>query len=127
MSTPILRVARPTNHLQAIGKMYREGLGFQVIGSFDDHDGFDGIMLGYPQAPYHLEFTSKRGHQAPGSPSEDNLLVFYVADTGAWLRRSELMLTAGFKRVVAFNPYWDRSGHTYEDLDGYRVVIQNTA
>ena len=26
-----------------------------------------------------------------------------------------------------FNPYWDRSGRTFEDPDGYRVVIQRAS
>ena len=34
------------------------------------------------------------------------------------------MLAAGFKEVAAFNPYWDARGRTYEDRDGYRIVLQ---
>jgi hypothetical protein len=26
-------------------------------GRFEDHAGFDGVMLGEPGAPYHFEFT----------------------------------------------------------------------
>jgi hypothetical protein len=37
------------------------------------------------------------------------------------------MLTAGFSPVPAFNPYWDRNGKTFEDPDGYRIVLQNAA
>ncbi len=35
------------------------------------------------------------------------------------------MSTAGFKIVKSFNPYWDNSGKTFEDPEGYRVVLQN--
>jgi hypothetical protein len=35
------------------------------------------------------------------------------------------MTEAGFRQVASFNPYWDRRGRTYEDHDGYRVVLQN--
>jgi len=35
------------------------------------------------------------------------------------------MLAAGFRQVASFNPYWDRCGRTFEDFDGYRVVLQN--
>jgi hypothetical protein len=35
------------------------------------------------------------------------------------------MLGAGFVPVSAVNPYWDRDGVTFEDPDGYRVVLQN--
>ncbi|MET4696895.1 hypothetical protein [Endozoicomonas lisbonensis] len=30
-----------------------------------------------------------------------------------------------FIEVEAYNDYWDVSGKTYEDIDGYRVVLQN--
>jgi YycE-like protein len=29
--------------------------------------------------------------------------------------------------VKSFNPYWDGNGCTFEDPDGYRVVLQNAA
>jgi hypothetical protein len=35
------------------------------------------------------------------------------------------MIAAGFSPVAAFNPYWDTRGRTFEDDDGYRVVLQN--
>ena len=56
----VLRVARPTDHLAAIAEMYATGLDFTVLAQFEDHDGFDGIILGHPQQPYHLEFTTQR-------------------------------------------------------------------
>jgi prolyl oligopeptidase len=34
------------------------------------------------------------------------------------------MLAAGFKQVSSFNPYWETRGRTFEDPDGYRVVLQ---
>ena len=37
------------------------------------------------------------------------------------------MLAAGFAPVASYNPYWDSSGRTFEDLDGYRVVLQREA
>ncbi|MCF3947527.1 VOC family protein [Acidiphilium sp. AL] len=58
---PILRVARPTDRLEQVTRFYRDGLGFAEIGRFVDHDGFDGVVLGAPHAPYHLEFTHRRG------------------------------------------------------------------
>jgi hypothetical protein len=32
----------------------------------------------------------------------------------------------GCKPVRAFNPFWDRKGKTFEDSNGYRVVLQNS-
>lgn len=37
------------------------------------------------------------------------------------------MRDAGFDPVPSFNPYWDMSGVTFEDPDGYRVVLQRDA
>ena len=121
----VLRVARPTDHLDAVIRFYTEGIGLIVLGSFMDHEGFDGVMLGMPGASYHLEFTRKRGHAAGRAPTQDNLLVFYVSDKQEWLQATERMSAAGYQPVPSFNPYWDVSGQTYEDPDGYRVVIQN--
>ena len=118
-----LRVARATNDLKKIVEMYRLGLEMKLIGSFQDHDGFDGIMLGFPGSEYHLEFTEQKDHPAPIAFSPEDLLVFYVPNIDETQRLNEKMLTAGFKRVIAHNPYWDTCGSTYEDLEGFRIVL----
>ena len=119
-----LRVARPTDDLDALLPFYRDGLGLTVIYRFQDHAGFDGVMLGSAGAPYHFEFTRAEGHPAGRAPTADNLLVFYLPDEAEWRAAVERMRAAGFAPVPAFNPYWDRSGLTFEDADGYRVVLQ---
>lgn len=121
----VMRVARPTDNLSAIAEMYEQGLGFRRLGAFEGHAGFDGVMLGHPAHSYHLEFTHHHGETAGRAPTEDNLLVFYVPDENEWQDACNHMEMAGFKEVPALNPYWDIEGRTFEDLDGYRVVIQN--
>jgi len=120
-----LRVARPTDQLAAVVKFYREGLGFEVLYEFQDHDGFDGVMLGHKGAGYHLEFTRKRGHDAGKVPSQDNLLVFYIPDRTDWEKAAQRLEQVGYPPVPSFNPYWDIQGKTFEDPDGYRIVLQN--
>ena len=120
-----LRVARPTDDLAAVVKFYRDGLGFELLYEFKDHDGFDGVMLGRKGAAYHLEFTRKAGHNAGRAPTQDNLLVFYLPDEAEWKAAVTRLEKAGHKPVRAFNPYWDKKGTTFEDPDGYRVVLQN--
>lgn len=122
-----LRVARPTDRLDEVVRFYTVGLGLDVIGSFRDHDEFDGVMVGRSDAPYHLEFTSKRGHKAGIAPTSDNLLVFYLPDAQVWQAAVDRMLAAGYVSTPSFNPYWDRTGLTFEDPDGYRVVLQNAS
>jgi hypothetical protein len=123
---PHLRVARPTDNLEPIAAMYREGLDLETLGHFEDHDGFDGVILGAPGCSYHLEFTSRRGHAAGTAPNQDNLLVVYLPDPDEWRSGCEKMVSAGFRQVPSCNPYWDRKGATFEDLDGYRIVLQNS-
>ena len=123
---PVMRVARPTDNLTTIKNMYINGLGFVLLGEFTDHDGFDGVMLGQPNAPYHLEFIAKAGHTVGTAPTQDNLLVFYIPEQDEWEEHCQKMRQAGFIEVPSFNPYWDVQGKTFEDVDGYRVVLQNT-
>lgn len=65
--------------------MYVSGLGFEVIGEFKDHDGFDRIIVGHPHQPYHLEFTHHSGVLVGSAPTKDNLLVFYIPVKEDWL------------------------------------------
>ena len=120
-----LRIARPVSNLPRTEAMYRAGLGWQVLGSFRDHGGFDGVMLGDPAADHHVEFTHCRSHPiAPATTAED-LLVLYVPDAGEWAQRCAALVAAGFVEVEAFNPYWSTHGRTFADADGYRLVLQN--
>jgi len=122
---PKLRVARPTDDIDALIPFYRDGLGLTVLGRFQEHDGFDGIMFGAASSPYHFEFTRAHGHLAGRAPSRDHLIIFYLPDAEAWRGAVERLGNAGFDPVASFNPYWDRRGVTFEDPDGYRVVLQN--
>jgi hypothetical protein len=104
--------------------MYKSGLGLTELGGFRDHEGFDGVMLGEPESDFHLEFTFCRHHQIRPTPTKEDLLVFYIPDDEAWSKRCAALSSAGFAEVQSFNPYWSRRGRTFEDPDGYRVVIQ---
>lgn len=119
-----LRVARPVSALDRSVAMYRHGLGLAEIGRFHDHAGFDGVLLGKPGGPYHFEFTYCRAHPVAPRPTAEDLIVFYLPDLADWQRTCAAMLRAGFSRAASFNPYWEQRGSTFEDHDGYRVVLQ---
>jgi hypothetical protein len=122
-----MRVARPTDNLAAIAEMYAKGLGFDVLAEFEDHRGFNGVILGHPKQSCHIEFTSQRGHKVGKAPTRDHLLVFYIPDKNDWEAGCAQMISAGFREIPSYNPYWDLHGRTFEDIDGYRVVLQNAA
>lgn len=119
----VLRIARPTDNIRQIAQMYQQGLGFELLGQFEDHQGFDGVIIGHPTHHYHLEFTHHRGTWVGRAPTQDNLLVFYIPNAEEWQRQCEQMEQAGFVKVASYNPYWDQTGSTFEDADGYRVVL----
>ncbi|MBA0038475.1 VOC family protein [Pantoea sp. BIGb0393] len=124
MNAPIMRVARPVTELARSREMYCRGLDLTEIGSFEDHAGFSGVMLGKPGVPWHLEFTLCSAHPVEPRPSEEDLLVFYLPEKSEWQRICQSMIAAGFTRVTSFNPYWEQQGQTFQDHDGYRTVIQ---
>lgn len=123
---PHLRIARPVSALERSVAMYSEGLGLTEIGRFADHAGFDGVMLGGVGLGYHFEFTYCRTRPVQPSPTEEDLLVFYLSDPAEWRRACKSMLEAGFNEVSSFNPYWRQRGRTFEDHDGYRVVLEQS-
>jgi catechol 2,3-dioxygenase-like lactoylglutathione lyase family enzyme len=121
-----VRIARPTDRLSEVLRFYSEGLGLKEIGSFRDHDGYTGFMLGLPGQHYHLEFTThENGSPCPG-PTKDNLLVFYIPDPQAVGRLIERLNSLGYFAVAPENPYWGRGGVTFEDPDGWRVVLMQS-
>ena len=53
--------------------------------------------------------------------------MFYLPDADEWKRSVARPEDLGHKPVKAFNPYWDKKGKTFEDPDGYRVVLQHAS
>jgi catechol 2,3-dioxygenase-like lactoylglutathione lyase family enzyme len=117
------RSARPTNDLRAIERFYVDALGCARLGSFEGHEGFDGLIFGTPDGAWQVEFLRERGVIAPSAPTHEHLLVFYVADRAALAARDAAMRAAGHCPVEPHNPYWLRHGVTFADPEGYRVVI----
>jgi catechol 2,3-dioxygenase-like lactoylglutathione lyase family enzyme len=122
-----LRVARSTNRMEEVTAFYVQGLGFEKLAAFEDHQGFDGVVLGSSQAPYHLEFTRHRGHASCARPDPETLLVFYLPGEADWRAAVARLRAFGAASVPSYNPYWDVSGLTFEDPDGFRIVLQNAA
>ena len=118
-----VRIARPTDKLDQIVAFYHDGLGFPIISRFEHHAGYSGAMLGMPTDQLHLEFThSDAGSPCP-APTKDNLLVLYVSDAEAHTELVQRMQNHGYQPVDPENPYWKNDSVTFEDPDGWRVVI----
>jgi catechol 2,3-dioxygenase-like lactoylglutathione lyase family enzyme len=114
-----LRVARHTERLEEVVAFYRDGIGLTEVGRFHDHDGYDGVFLVLPGTGAHLEFTSGGDHAAP-APHPESLLVLYLGDREAV---DAVAMRLGTEPVAPANPYWAEHGLTFEDPDGFRVVL----
>ena len=117
-----LRVARHTRDLNRIIDFYGRVLGLKILGEFKDHDNYNGIFFGNPHADWHLEFTVSV-NQPVHLPDDDDLLVFYATSIAEFNLIKERIVVNGINPVAPKNPYWKNNGITFEDPDGYRVVI----
>lgn len=121
-----VRIARPTDQLEAVVRFYHEGLSLPIVGGFTGHDGYDGVMIGLPDRANHLEFTRHvEGSPCP-APSKDNLLIFYLPDSAVIAAIVERLIAMGHHPVEPENPYWRTHGTTIEDPDGWRIVLMQT-
>ncbi|MBL8839650.1 MAG: VOC family protein [Alphaproteobacteria bacterium] len=118
-----VRIARPTDRLEAVEAFYRDGLGLPVLARFAGHAGYDGVMLGLPGRDYHLEFTRHREGSPCPAPSRDNLLVLYIPDPAHFEAARRRLEAQGHRPVEPENPWWHGRALTYEDPDGWRVVL----
>jgi catechol 2,3-dioxygenase-like lactoylglutathione lyase family enzyme len=122
-----LRIARPSRDLARAERFWVNGLNLEVLfrlDATDDDEDHSLVMLGWPQAPWHLELVEDVDGETPPAPTEEDLLVLYVGGP----IDDELidrLVEAGGERVPSRNPYWDKWGVTIRDPDGYRLVLSH--
>ena len=112
------RYARHTNNLEALTAFYTNVIGMERLGGFEGHANYNGVFLGFPNADWHLQFTSSEG-QASQVTDEDDLLVFYLSskeELKAILKSAE---QGGINPVRSKNPYWQVHGVQINDPDGF--------
>jgi len=125
-----VRVTRPTDRLEEVVRFYRDGIGLPAVDQFGGlgHLGYTGVILGLPGRRYHLEFTQHDEGSPCPAPTRDNLLVLYLPERDAIMPIVARLLALGYPPVEPENPYWAAPrGWTFEDPDGWRVVLMNTA
>ncbi|MGJ1387605.1 VOC family protein [Sphingobacterium spiritivorum] len=119
------RIARPTNNIKEVVRFYTEGLGLPQIGAFKGHQGYDGVMLGLPDSGHHLEFTQYADPVSLPAPTKENLLVLYYDIPEQYEAANKRLQDMNIQTVAPENPYWEGKSKTYEDPDGWRVVLFN--
>lgn len=117
-----LRVARHTHNLGSVIDFYTKIIGLEIIGKFNNHDGYDGVFLGKKSCSWHLEFTtSANGAHHLFDP--DDLLVFYPSTTNEYDFIINSIASNSIEIHVPTNPYWQKNGILVHDPDGYGIII----
>lgn len=117
-----LRIARHTTDLLKMEIFYTRIIGLQKLGSFQNHNGYDGIFLGHQQQDWHLEFTSS--DDAPDNRfDDDDCLVLYVYSQLEFAEIKNSMVMQNITLIEPKNPYWKENGLMIADPDGYKIVF----
>ncbi|GAA3185102.1 MULTISPECIES: VOC family protein [Streptomyces] len=118
-----IRIARPSRDLARAEQFWVQGLDLAVLHRMTSEPGpHDLLMVGHPDAPWHLELVHDRRHPEEPRPTEEDLLVIYLDGPVPDELVSRLVAHGG-RRVSSPNPYWNEWGVTIEDPDGYRLVL----
>ncbi len=119
-----LRIARPSRDLRAAERFWIGGLGLEVLfrAGSSAEGGHALLMVGWPDAAWHLELVEDPDAAAPAAPTEEDLLVLYL-DGEVDADIVSRLVVAGGTRAASRNPYWDHGGVTIVDPDGYRLVL----
>lgn len=121
-----VRVARPARNFEAVVSFYRDVVGLPVLASFEEHDGYGGVVFGLTDASRQLEIVF-HDEQQPAPTSEDQL-VLYLGSAERVTSETARIRAAGFEPTVAANPYWARTGAVcFLDPDGYSLVLSPEA
>lgn len=121
MNVTQVRIARASRDLARAEMFYRRGLQLTLVDRFADHAGYDGVILALPGSA-HLEITRHaRGRGA--SPDPDDLLVLYLPSAAQFARSCDRLARLGHDPVEPANPWWRDRAATFEDPDGWRVVL----
>lgn len=118
-----VRIARPCTDLAAAERFYVRGLGLDLLHRIaaDGADTHDLLIIGPRNASWHLELVGGANLIVKPAPTSEDLLVLYLG--GPVDDALTARLTEAGGRVVSQGPYWDRWGVTFEDPEGYRLVL----
>ena len=116
------RYARHTNNLTSLVEFYTKVLGFEQLGDFQDHDGYNGVFLGIAGQSWHLEFTESE-EAADHRPDDDDLLVFYLDSADEFRAATKRAEDMSCLSKASKNPYWQKNGVELTDPDGFGVIL----
>jgi Glyoxalase/Bleomycin resistance protein/Dioxygenase superfamily len=119
-----LRFARHTNNLDKIKSFYIDILGFELLGSFENHNNYDGVFIGKPNLDWHLEFT-KSNEIIEFNFGEEDYLVFYTENEIEYQKIINSISENKIQFIESKNPFWNENGKLILDPNGFGIIISN--
>lgn len=118
----VFRYARHTNSIDKLIVFYRDIIGLEVLATFENHNGYDGVFIGKSDSNWHIEFTQNTDATNHHFDADD-VLVFYPDSTIEYDQILNALDKACIKQEIPKNPYWQRNGIQISDPDGYGIII----
>jgi catechol 2,3-dioxygenase-like lactoylglutathione lyase family enzyme len=118
------RFARHTNNLEQLKSFYCNVLGLEILGGFENHNGYDGVFIGKPNENWHIEFTQSE-EVVSFNFGEEDILVFYPNNKMEYELIVQNLKLHHIEILQAKNSYWNDNGILILDPDGYRIVISH--
>lgn len=117
-----LRIARHTSDLNKIVKFYQEIIQLEILGHFENHDGYDGVFIGKSNQDWHVEFTTS-AHTPIHVLDEDDAIVFYPETQKEYDQIITNIKKHKIPQHSSPNPYWNKNAILVKDFDGHCVII----
>lgn len=119
-----VRFARPTLRLAACRAFYGEALGLPVLASWENHQGYDGVVFGLPDESVQLELTEHEDREPLPELTSEHQLVLYLPNQSALDSILARLADAGYTSAPTTNPYWsDRGAVAVPDPDGWMLIL----
>jgi hypothetical protein len=119
-----LRVARHTNQLEKMEAFYINTLGFERLGGFQDHNGYNGVFIGKSGLDWHFEFTQSE-ENVNHTFDEDDIIVFYPVTISEYDIFINRLIENNIPLITSKNPFWNNNGKMFFDPDGFRIVVSD--
>ena len=118
----VFRYARHTEDLLRMELFYTRVVGLDKLGEFENHQGYNGIILGLAGIDWQLEFTTSS--QKPQRKfDDDDTLVFYLRTEDEFIGARKRIADSGVSTEIPRNPYWSANGIMISDPDGHHVIF----
>jgi hypothetical protein len=99
-----------------------------LLGSFENHNNYDGIFIGKPNLDWHFEFT-KSDTKANHFSDADDIIVLYPKTISEYNQLINNLLDNNISIITSSNPYWNNpeasGGKMFLDPDGFRMIVSN--